>query len=136
MSSQIDTAIEFLEAKIAAYQEARDTLVELFDPPDSLRRRLLAARRTPTPPAEVNAPDSAPAAASTTNLIGSGNGNDIGKSTRKDEVAKFIRDCGGSAKRSAIIAGTGIPKGTVAYVLNDKSRFVGRRGLWRNIEVK
>jgi hypothetical protein len=83
---------------------------------------------------------STPSEIPVTNLFGSGNGNgrghDIGKSTRKDEVAKFIRDRGGCAKRSDIIAGTGIPKGTIAYVLNDKNRFVRHKGLWRNVAVE
>lgn len=145
MSSEMDSLIQFIEEKIAEFQKkiaefqkARDTLIELVDPPDSLRRRLLAAKRVPSSPAELQASGNAPPIVPTPDLLGSGNGNghDIGKSTRKDEVAKFIRDRGGCASRTDIIAGTGIPKGTVAYVLNDKSRFVGRRGLWRNIEVK
>jgi hypothetical protein len=138
MSSQIDIAIEQIEEKIAELEKVRDTLVEMFDPPDSLRRRLLAAKRTPNPAVDIPAVESRPPEMRVTNLFGSGNGHghghDIGKSTRKDEVAQFIRERGGSAKRSVIIAGTGIPKGTVAYVLNDKTRFVGRHGLWRNVE--
>jgi hypothetical protein len=132
MSSEIDKAIELIEDKIAALQNVRDTLVEMFDAPDSLRKRMLAARETPAPlpTAAPLEPSELPALPSV-NLLGSGNGN--GKSTRKDEVAKFIREHGGSAKRSTIISGTGIPKGTVAYVLNDKDRFVGHRGLWRNV---
>jgi hypothetical protein len=134
MSSEIDKAIELIEEKIAALEKVRDTLVEMFDPPDSLRSRLLVMRRAASIPAEVHTPESTPSEMPATNLLSSGNG--IGRSTRKDEVAKFIRDRGGCAKRSDIIAGTGIPKGTVAYVLNDKSRFAARRGLWRNVEVK
>ena len=138
MSSQIDIAIEQIEEKIAELEKVRDTLVEMFDPPDSLRRRLLATRRAPNPPLDIPVVESNPSQIPTPNPLGSGNGNgrghEIGKETRKDEVEKFIRERGGSAKRSAIIVGTGIPKGTVAYVLNDKTRFVGRGGLWRNVE--
>jgi hypothetical protein len=136
MSSEIDIAIEQIEEKIAALQKVRDTLVDMFDPPDSLRRRLLAAGHTSNPLVDIPVVKSKPLDKAAANLLGSGigHGNDIGKSTRKDEVAKFIRDRGGAVSRSAIIEGTGIPKGTIAYVLNDRTRFAGRRGLWRNAE--
>ncbi len=53
---------------------------------------------------------------------------------RKAEVAEFIRTHGPST-RSEILAGTDIPKGTIAYCLNDKTRFVdGDDGKWRNVE--
>jgi len=127
MSSEIDKAIELIEEKIAALQSVRDTLIQLFDAPDSLRKRVLATRGTPTP-LDTPALSAVPSA----NLLGSGNGNE--KLTRKDQVAKFIRERGGSATRSEIIRGTGIPQGTVAYVLNDEKRFVSSNDGWRNIE--
>jgi hypothetical protein len=129
MSSEIDKAIELIEEKIAALQKVRDTLVEMFDAPDSLRRRVLASRGAPYP-LDAAAGPTVPLAS----LLGSGNGNS--KVTRKDQVAKFIREHGGSATRSEIIDGTRIPKGTVAYVLNDESRFRGREGKWTIVEPK
>jgi len=128
MSSEIDNAIELIEEKIAALQRVRDTLVEMFDPPDSLRRRLLTTRGKATPPPEINAPENPAPQITTTNLLSSGNGS--GRSKRKDEVATFIREHGGSASRAEIIVGTGIPKGTIAYVLNDISRFRRRDHKW------
>jgi hypothetical protein len=120
MSSEIDKAIELIEERIAALQKVRETLVEMFDAPDSLRRRrLLNVRDEPTLTLPSTIPD--------TNLLGSGNGS--GKLNRKDQVAKFIRERGGSASRSEIIKGTGVPIGTVAYALNDE-RFVARAGKW------
>lgn len=49
--------------------------------------------------------------------------------SRKDQVKNFIKEHGPST-RAEIIQGTGIPVGTVAYVLNDEERFVARRGKW------
>jgi hypothetical protein len=54
--------------------------------------------------------------------------------SRKDVVANFI-DKNGPSTRAGILAGTGIPKGTLSYCLNDKHRFVqGENGKWRNVE--
>jgi hypothetical protein len=126
MSSEIDKAIELIEERIAALQKVRETLVEMFDAPDSLRRRLLKVNDEP----KLTVPSTIPAVS----LLGSGNGN--AKVTRKDQVAKFIREHGGSATRSEIIAGTGIPTGTVAYVLNDEARFRARDGKWYIVEQR
>jgi len=147
MSSEINRAIELIEEKIEALQKVRDTLVEMFDGPDSLRKRILMANRSIAPsisPAPSDTPTSADvitpsedlavAAASSKNFLGSGNGN--GRFTRKDEIAKFIQEHGGSVSRADIIAGTGIPKGTVAYVLNDISRFRRHDHKWRVREQK
>lgn len=54
--------------------------------------------------------------------------------SRKDVVANFIENNGPST-RAEILAGTGIPAGTISYCLNDKHRFVqGENGKWRNVE--
>jgi hypothetical protein len=46
-----------------------------------------------------------------------------GGSPRKKEVAQFLKNHGPS-KRAEIHEGTKMPLGTLAYVLNDKSRFM------------
>src|SRR5690242_19284472 len=48
------------------------------------------------------------------------NGN--GRQGRKDEIANFIKAPGPST-RGEILAGTDVPRGTIAYALNDKERF-------------
>lgn len=48
---------------------------------------------------------------------------DVHQLSRKDAVAKLIREQGPQSRRE-IIEKTGFPEGTVAYVLNDKNRFV------------
>ena len=53
-------------------------------------------------------------------------------SARKNEVAQFIK-AHGPSKRGEIKAGTKVPAGTLAYVLNDKTRFIRLAdGRWDN----
>src|SRR6266536_5607248 len=48
--------------------------------------------------------------------------NGHGRQGRKDEIANFIKAHGPST-RGEILAGTDVPRGTIAYVMNDKERF-------------
>jgi hypothetical protein len=59
-----------------------------------------------------------------------GNGSGNGKRSRKDEITDFIRTHGPQT-RAQIIAQVAIPRGTLAYVLNDRERFRRLRdGTW------
>jgi hypothetical protein len=49
---------------------------------------------------------------------------------RRAQLAQFFRDHG-PARRSEIIAGSGIPQGTIAFLLNKWPEFVRRRGKWQ-----
>jgi hypothetical protein len=51
------------------------------------------------------------------------------KKTRKDEVVKLIREAG-ALSRGEIVHKTGIPVGTVSFILNNKSLFINRNGKW------
>jgi len=52
--------------------------------------------------------------------------------TRKDALAEFLRDHGPST-RAEILHGLAIPPGSIAYVLNDRNRFVLVDGKWHNV---
>lgn len=49
--------------------------------------------------------------------------------TRKDAIEKLVREQG-PMSRKEIVHKTGFPDGTVAFVLNDKKRFVSKDGKW------
>ena len=123
MNPDIEKVIEQLEAKIAELEKARDTLVETFCQPDSPRRRMLAARQASTP--TVTTPAYGPET-----TIPSG-GRMRRRRTRKDIVTEFIRQHGPST-RAQILAGAGVPPGSVAFVLNDRARFYLKDGRWHN----
>lgn len=154
MSPDIERAIEQLEAKIAELISARDTLIETFDPPDSPRRRLVLARRASSaagarkhgqaPSAAAANPDSA-APGSVGDAAAAKQGADQGaqgveldyqnlgrRMTRKDGLAEFLREHGPST-RAEILRGLTIPPGSIAYVLNDRNRFVLVEGKWHNV---
>jgi hypothetical protein len=52
--------------------------------------------------------------------------------TRKDALAEFLREHGPST-RAEILHGLAIPPGSIAYVLNDRNRFVLVEGKWHNV---
>ena len=101
MPNEIAQAVILLDQKIASLKRLRDQLVEEFG-------------QSGHAVAEVAV---APARTSGTEYV-----------TRKDQVYDFIKVHGPST-RGQIIAGTGIPAGTAAYVLNDE-RFINRNGKW------
>jgi hypothetical protein len=57
------------------------------------------------------------------------------KSSRKDTVEKLLREQG-SMSRKEIIEKTGFPTGTIAFVLNDKERFVSKNGKWHVVDKR
>jgi hypothetical protein len=124
VNPDIERAIEQLDAKIASLQRARDVLVDTFCPPDSPRRKTMAA---PQPCSVAGAP-----AASESDMTLPSGMRLRRRLKRKDIVAEYIRQYGPSA-RADILAGTGIPPGSVAFVLNDKARFTLKDGKWHNV---
>ena len=55
--------------------------------------------------------------------------------TRKDIVANLIKEHG-SLSRKEILEKTGLPKGTIAFVLNDKEKFYAENNKWHLVEEK
>lgn len=116
MHSDIVKAIELIDQRIAALQNIRTQLAREFGEPE----------REPVPAVSLDP--------STFRSDSSARSNGRSHLTRKGQVAEFIRAHGGSASRSEIIRGAGIPAGTVAYCLNDEEMFTNRNGRWRVAE--
>jgi sulfite reductase alpha subunit-like flavoprotein len=55
--------------------------------------------------------------------------------TRKDIVSNLIKEQG-PLSRKEILEKTGLPKGTIAFVLNDKKRFYSKDVKWHLVEEK
>jgi hypothetical protein len=101
MPNEIEQAVALIDQKIVSLKKLRDQLAQEFG-------------------------QAAPLKAAIASIAGS---NRAGRVSRKDQVEKFIKEHG-PASRPEIIEATGIPVGTVAYVLNDKQRFFARKGKW------
>jgi hypothetical protein len=113
MHTDIAKAIDLIEQRIQALQNIRAQLVQEFGGAEEAKSKL-----PKDTPAVVLPPRMPP-------RNHSRNG-----ATRKDQVADFIRQNGPSL-RAQIIKGTQIPVGTIAYCLNDKTRFQQRKdGKW------
>jgi hypothetical protein len=117
MHSDIAKAIELIDQRIAALQNIRTQLIREFGEPEREEVRPVSLKpNTFQPPAHRN--------------------NGGGRLNRKAQVADFICSHGGSATRSEIINGMGIPAVTVAYCLNDQTLFQNHNGRWRGVENK
>jgi hypothetical protein len=113
MHSDIAKAIDLIEQRIQALQNIRAQLVQEF---------------TGAEEAKSNLPKDTPAVVLPPRMTRHNHPRNGG--TRKDQVAHFIRQNGPSL-RTQIIEGTQIPVGTIAYCLNDKTRFQQRKdGKW------
>ena len=105
MHSDIEKAIGLIDQRIQALQNIRGQLIQEFGGAETGT----VARQQTAPTAPM---PSKPRASDQRR-----NG-----STRKEQVAEFIRQ-NGPTSRAKIIEGTSIPTGTIAYCLNDKTRF-------------
>lgn len=106
MNSDIRQAINIITQRIANLQQIKQMLLEEFG--------------------VSGASAVAIAVAPTRRNDGKGNGH--GDLTRKDQLAKFLIEHGPSS-RGTINEKSGIPKGTVANLLN-KEGFVRQQGKW------
>jgi len=117
MQSDIGRIIAMIDQRIETLQDLRASFIREFGGEEETHAAEAATgsiQRFPRlPPAQT-----------------SGNGNQ----SRKDEVASFL-GIHGPQTRAQMLAQMTIPKGTLAYVLNDKERFRRRRdGTWAVIE--
>lgn len=131
MDPEVARFVEYLDDRIRALQEIKDSIVERFADADSLAKRVLRARHSE--------PNTKPARSGGNLLLeaphgNSGNGQ-RGPGTRKDQIVNFLRATGPST-RSEIRDGTGIPVGTLATTLNDRTMFRNREGRWHLIEQR
>jgi hypothetical protein len=113
MPLEILKAIELIDSKIAGLQRVRQTLLEEFG------EKSIQANSQLRPPLfpETRFTRLAPIPAAP---------------TRRDAVIKLLEN-EGPLSRSEIIDKSGIPKGTVATILNDKKRFISKDHKWRYI---
>src|SRR3989442_611107 len=115
MHEDIEKAIAIIDQRIEALRNIRDQLAQEFgatskqavrvsvgggEAADSSGAKHIPLRRNP------------PHSASNRN----------GRSTRKDQIADWLR-MNGPATRAEIISGTNFPIGTIAFCLNDKEKF-------------
>lgn len=115
MNSSIQDAIEIIDQRIANLQNIKKMLLDEF-----------GGERTPPAGFKVRA-----------SIVPASNSNGNGHSpaygggrTRRDELMAYLTEHG-PAKRGEIIAGTTIPKGTIASLLN-KAPFIRRSdGKWQ-----
>ena len=111
MNSDIRKAIMVINQRIENLERIKSLLAEEFGPSPVISGKSVAVT--------ISAND---------NRHVSVKGNRKG-ATRKDELVKFLV-ANGPSKRAKILAETGMPKGTVAFLLND-SAFVRRSdGTW------
>jgi len=79
--------------------------------------------------AESTFPKSTVRTAQTT-LLTLQNANGNGHGTRRDQLVRFLTEHG-PAKRATIIARSGMPKGSIAFLLNQKDYFARTSdGMW------
>ena len=120
MDPEVARFVEYLDDRIRALQEIKDSIVERFAEEGSLHKRLLRA------------PSGSDLIQPNPNLFlgaGSHGNGSRGQGTRKEQTANFVR-AHGACTRTEIREGTGIPVGTLATVLNDKTMFRNRNGKW------
>ena|SRR2546425_11492660 len=110
-------AVELIDQRIASLQNIREQLIREFGESVERLGNTHISDSVGSHSGRVTVEDVAAGA----------NGN--GRVRRKDEIANFIR-AHGPARRRDLIARLGIPSGTVAYCLNDDTRFVSRDHKW------
>ena len=106
MYPDIEKAIQLIDTKIAELQNAKRTLLEAFG-----RNINLGPTTTSVQTRTMDA-----------NLT-------VLRSPRKATLIKLLKEQG-PLSRSEIIKKSDIPKGTIAYLLNDKETFVSQDGKW------
>lgn len=108
MDQDISKIIELIEKKIKALTVTRQTLIDEFG----------NGRTEPMP--------------SLSGKVSMANLAQVKELTRKDAVEKLILEQGPMSRKD-IVHKTGFPDGTVAFVLNDKKRFISKDGKWHII---
>ena len=108
--ARLEQEIARQEQKLALIREQRDVLANA----QSVLNSLFDGSDGANPDGSVSSGESV---ASTTTAAGK-----RAKSPRRAEVIAYLEEHG-PTKRARLIEATGIPEGTISYLLNDKSRF-------------
>jgi hypothetical protein len=106
MHPDIEKTISMIDRQISDLQRAKKTLIEVFGEKETQNADKIT--------------QSLPFPKST-------------KITRKEAVIKFLQEQG-PLSRGEIVKKSGIPVGTVSFILNDKTRFTNKDGKWHVIE--
>ena len=107
MNPVIKSALDEIDLKIKELEEAKRVLRNAFGiEGENKQTKLFVTRTTPVPQVAEKV-----------------------DKTRKDEVASLLRKDPGLS-RGEIQEKTGIPVGTISFVLNDKETFGNRDGKW------
>ena len=107
MYPDIEKAIQLIDAKILELQKAKQTLIEAFGGNVNLIPNIKVK------PQIIRRR----------------------KHTRKDAVIKLLKN-EGPLSRGEILNKSGIPKGTIASILNEKGTFISKDGKWNLINKK
>src|SRR5262245_45918115 len=121
---EIQAAIQAIDRKIAKLQSAKDLLISEF---------ANAPTETDGGPPRPSSMSGGPPEPSFRNVFI----RPEPPSTRKDQITNFLKENGPSTRRE-IVSKTGIPEGTVSYVLNDSDTFrhLDKLGKWELVEEK
>jgi len=109
INPEIEKAIQVIEAKIEELQKARKVLIDLFGSTVNLAATISAQNQTSRPKLTLSKP------------------------SRRDALIRLFEEQG-PLSRSEIFKQSGFPKGTVAYLLNDKDTFVSKNGRWHLVK--
>ena len=107
--ARLDQDIERLEQEIGRLRKQRDVLADAQD--------VLALLSN-----KASFPDSNSVSNSVSNSEAGTTPKREKRPSRRDTVMAYIEEHGPS-KRARLVEATGIPKGTISYLLNDKTRF-------------
>ena len=104
----IEKAIRLIDQKITELNKAKMTLLEAFGEKPTLQGNRFTQSSSPR---FIRIPKKS------------------SKLTRREAIIKLLKE-EGPLSRSEILKKTSFPRGTIAFVLNDKDMFFSKDGLW------
>jgi len=126
MQSDIAKVIALIDQRIETLRDLRANFIREFGGGDE--KEPSVEEQTSTNQSGVETVQDSPRLALLTGTNGNGN------LSRKDEVAQFLKSHGPQT-RAQLFSQMSIPRGTLAYVLNDRQRFRRLRdGTWSAVE--
>jgi hypothetical protein len=112
INPDIDKAIQVIDSKIEELQKAKKILMDLFGSNINNFKASISSQ------SQISRPNLVVRRASP---------------TRKEALIKLLQD-EGPLSRSEIFKRSGMPKGTVAYLLNNRDIFFAKNGRWHLVE--
>lgn len=115
MQLDIVKAIQLIDAKIEKLAQAKQTLIELFATGDVETKTTSAMPTASLKPTHFTHDTQAP------------------RVSRKQSIVNLLTERGPLSKKD-IQAITGMPRGSVSFSLNDKTKFYSRDGKWHLVD--